>query len=66
MTLETDFLAALQRWEKSDEFVFICRSGGRSAEATRLALAAGFRFVANMKGSMLAWQAQQLPVEYEK
>jgi sulfur dioxygenase len=44
------------------ELVFICRSGGRSQQATILAQDLGFKSVANMIGGMNIWNLQQLPV----
>lgn len=44
--------------------VFICRSGGRSSQATALALENGFSSVYNMKGGMLLWN--QLGFETER
>jgi molybdopterin/thiamine biosynthesis adenylyltransferase/rhodanese-related sulfurtransferase len=41
----------------STRLVFLCRSGGRSREACKLALQAGFEKVANLDGGMLAWAA---------
>lgn len=43
--------------------VFICRSGGRSGQATAFALEKGFHEVFNLLGGMLAWNEKQLPVE---
>ncbi len=43
--------------------VFVCRSGGRSARAAQFAQSQGFENVYNMKGGMLAWNEQNLPVE---
>lgn len=43
--------------------VFVCRSGGRSAQATSFALESGFDSVYNMKGGMLLWNEQGLQVE---
>lgn len=43
--------------------VFICRSGGRSAQATAFAKSEGFSNVYNMKGGMLLWNQLQLPTE---
>lgn len=43
--------------------VFICRSGGRSAQATHFAKANGFRHVYNMRGGMLLWNQLLLPIE---
>jgi rhodanese-related sulfurtransferase len=39
----------------------VCRSGGRSAAATRAALAAGLD-AANVSGVMTAWAHQGLPL----
>lgn len=41
---------------------FLCRSGSRSAVATRQARAAGLD-AHNVSGGMIAWQRQGLPVE---
>ena len=41
---------------------FVCRSGGRSAMAARVAAATGLS-VANVDGGMLAWEAAGLPTE---
>ena len=40
---------------------FVCRSGGRSSMAARVAAGVGLT-VANVDGGMLAWQAAGLPV----
>lgn len=48
---------------KDEPIVFICRSGGRSAQATAFALDQGFKHVYNMKGGMLLWN--QLGFETE-
>ena len=48
---------------KDEPIVFVCRSGGRSARATAFAKDQGFQHVFNMKGGMLLWNSQGLPVE---
>ncbi|MFZ1286102.1 MAG: molybdopterin-synthase adenylyltransferase MoeB [Candidatus Phosphoribacter sp.] len=35
--------------------VFVCKTGIRSADATRHAMAAGWRYAANLEGGVLAW-----------
>ena len=40
------------------EVVFICRSGGRSGQATQFARRLGLRNARNLIGGMLAWQAE--------
>ena len=50
-------------WDHDDEYVLICRSGGRSGFAARELRALGFTRVINMVGGMLAWNEAQLPTE---
>ncbi len=50
---------------KDREIVVVCRSGSRSASATKLLIAAGYTAI-NMKGGMLAWQWANLPVKKDK
>lgn len=40
---------------KDKTVVFVCRSGSRSARATSLAKALGYKEVFNLKGGMLLW-----------
>jgi rhodanese-related sulfurtransferase len=47
---------------KDKPIVFVCKSGGRSAQATAFAQANGFNQVYNMKGGMLLWNSLGLPV----
>lgn len=55
--------AALQRLGAAGKPVaFVCRSGSRSAMATRQARQAGVD-AHNVSGGMLAWERQGLPVE---
>ena len=42
---------------KDQEIVLICRSGGRSGQATQFLANNGFSNVRNMTGGMLAWKA---------
>jgi rhodanese-related sulfurtransferase len=49
-------------WQKDEEIVLVCRSGGRSSGAARGLVAAGFRKVMNLAGGMLAYSAAGLPV----
>lgn len=62
VTLETDFEKHLETLDKSKTYVFVCRSGGRSTNATLLAKSLGFENVFNMQGGMLRWNALDLPV----
>ena len=63
VTLETEFMSKLGSWSVDDTYVFVCRSGGRSAHATMVALTKGFKKVYNMEGGMLRWNAEKLPTE---
>jgi rhodanese-related sulfurtransferase len=44
------------------EIIFVCRSGNRSAAATRALVKAGHPNALNMTGGMGAWRAAKLPV----
>ena len=54
--------AGLDRFDREQPVVTVCRAGGRSAQATAMLERAGFRKVANLAGGMLQWHAQGLPV----
>jgi adenylyltransferase/sulfurtransferase len=45
----------------ADEIVVICRSGGRSAQVTRLLMQMGFRRVKNLVGGMNAYAQEVDP-----
>ena len=51
----------MSRLDRQRPVAFVCRSGGRSATATRTALAAGLD-AANVSGGMTAWARQGLPL----
>ncbi|MDH3282927.1 MAG: rhodanese-like domain-containing protein, partial [Gammaproteobacteria bacterium] len=53
----------LDKLDKDEPIVTVCRSGGRSAQAATLLAKAGFAKVANLRGGMLNWHAHGLPVE---
>jgi rhodanese-related sulfurtransferase len=54
--------ARVGAWRKDEEIVLVCRSGGRSGQAARILVAAGFQRVMNLAGGMLAYNAAGLPV----
>jgi hydroxyacylglutathione hydrolase len=62
-TLETDFETYLTKLPQDQSYAIICRSGARSARATELALAHGFKSVVNVKGGMIAWNAEGFEIE---
>jgi rhodanese-related sulfurtransferase len=47
--------------DRARPVAFVCQSGGRSAAATRAALAAGLD-ASNVSGGMTAWARQGLPI----
>ncbi|WP_347351924.1 molybdopterin-synthase adenylyltransferase MoeB [Intrasporangium sp.] len=53
--------AAFAELPRDRRILIYCKVGGRSAEATRLALRAGFSDVANVEGGILAWIEQVDP-----
>ncbi len=55
MCLQDNFTQQLLALDKKKEYLFVCRSGGRSARAARIALANGFEHVFNLEGGMLRW-----------
>lgn len=58
-----DLPARISELPKDEPIVFVCRSGGRSGRAAAFAHEQGFEHVYNMKGGMLLWNEQGLPVE---
>ncbi|NUM59729.1 MAG: MBL fold metallo-hydrolase [Bdellovibrionaceae bacterium] len=55
VTLGEELEAYLKSEDKNSEIVFICRSGGRSGNATRIAQGIGFTKTINMTGGMIRW-----------
>lgn len=55
MCLQDNFDQQLQRLDKTVPYLFVCRSGGRSARAARIALGHGFKHIYNMRGGMLEY-----------
>jgi rhodanese-related sulfurtransferase len=48
---------------KSDNVIFVCEVGQRSAVAAEMAAALGMQHVYNLEGGMQAWRTAGLPVE---
>lgn len=49
-------------WPRDTELLLICRSGARSARAAAQLVEQGFTRVMNLRGGMLAWNTEALPV----
>lgn len=47
---------------KDSEIVLYCRSGARSAQACMFLLNAGFEKVVNLRGGIIDWARQGLPI----
>ncbi len=60
-TIDDVFESKIQGLDRKKTYLFVCRSGGRSARAARVAQAIGFVKVFNMEGGMLAWNEASLP-----
>ncbi len=56
-------MAHAPSWPKDAEYLMVCRSGGRSAQASMALTRAGFGRVMNLVGGMLAWNHAGLKTE---
>ncbi len=55
MCLQDNFEQQISKLDKKVPHLFVCRSGGRSARAARIALGHGFSQIYNMEGGMLEY-----------
>jgi rhodanese-related sulfurtransferase len=62
VTLETDFVRTLESLDRAQTHVFVCKVGGRSAQATAYARSKGLVHAFNLQGGMMLWNARKLPV----
>lgn len=62
VTLGSQLTQFLEKTDRSQELIFICRSGGRSGQATQEGLKLGFKFVANMTGGMIRWNEKKFSI----
>lgn len=63
ITLGADLSSFLSDAPKEKTYVFICRSGKRSATATLEAKDLGFENIYNMRGGMIQWNKKEFPTE---
>jgi len=54
--LQDNFKDSISELDKEANYLFVCRSGGRSARGARVAQSLGFKHVTNMAGGMLEWR----------
>ncbi len=63
-TIDENFYQKIKDLDKSFKYLFVCRSGGRSARAAREAQGLGFGKIYNLQGGMLAWKEANLKSVY--
>lgn len=63
ITLGPDLRQFLDGYARNEKMFFVCRSGQRSAEASKLAIDMGFQKVAHLEGGMLKWNQLNFPTE---
>jgi rhodanese-related sulfurtransferase len=62
-TLGSDLEEKLISENKDQDVIFVCRSGKRSGEATKIARSLGFKSVYSLEGGMLRWNELRFPFE---
>lgn len=63
ITLGPDLTQFLEQGDRSQEIVFVCRSGGRSGTATAESIKLGYTSTINMVGGMIRWNEIKQPIE---
>lgn len=63
VTLGVDLMTFFESIPKETKILFICRSGARSATATKAALDMGFTKSVNLEGGMIRWNEKKLKIE---
>ena len=63
VTLGPDLTRFLENGDRSEEIIFVCRSGGRSGNATAESIKLGYKFTINMAGGMIRWNERKQPTE---
>lgn len=63
ITLGPDLTQFLEKGDRSQEIVFVCRSGGRSGQATAESIRLGYNATINMVGGMIRWNEIKQPIE---
>lgn len=63
VTLGIDLHNFFETAAKDKNYLFVCRSGGRSTQATLLAKSKGFTNVTNMAGGMIHWNELALKAD---
>lgn len=63
ITLGNNLKQFLEGYNRSEEIVFVCRSGQRSEDAANLGIKLGFKKISHLGSGMLGWNECKLPVE---
>lgn len=63
VTLGPDLQNVIDQGDPQEAIVLICRSGGRSGQATEYAKSKGYGQVFNMRGGMIRWTELKFPAE---
>jgi len=64
--LGEDLTSFLENGDRSQEIVFICRSGGRSGVATTESQKFGYKLTSNMVGGMIQWNEAGFPTAKDR
>lgn len=59
---DPSFVQRLEKLPKDRPYFVYCRSGNRSHKAVAAMQAAGFRHIVELKGGILAWNAEHMPL----
>ena len=62
ITLGNDLVQFLQNGDREKEIIFVCKSGGRSGQATAFSQELGYKNTANMIGGMILWNELKYPI----
>lgn len=62
IVLGPDLLKFLENGNRDENIIFVCKSGGRSGQATFASQNMGYKNTANMIGGMMAWNQFKLPI----
>ena len=63
VVLGDDLVKLLESGDRNQEIIFVCRSGGRSGNATAFSQQLGYQKTANMIGGMILWNELKYPVQ---
>ncbi len=60
---DADFLTQLSKLDKNKPVYLYCKSGGRSAKASKQLQNAGFSLIYDLKGGFVGWKSAGLPIK---